>query len=526
MFGSFRYVVPDDKERQLYDFYMLNFLVGRSKFDSMRGMKTSKFDSGEMDEEDQLDHMLDEVKHTLLPTLQKNLLDAVFFSLAAEFRHMFDLKTNITTGAINSLEPDDLKIIRDYAKNLGTLKVAPSLFRPTRQSKKEIEEIGESGAYEIDYKNSYKCLLKTGASKGKLVVLMRTMFSLPIWKTSYGGTPWANIASGWIKLANAQTEMDKFIYIDHIYDLQHNTDTVFNKLESYQKNSSYQWLKNALNHKAKIKSPHEIIDKISPAFKKLALRTIKMKMGMTYEDFMKQKTKERWESQKNIPSSHKNAITAANLGYSGDPSGKFSGNSDYSPERTFIGWTLLNTSSKFPVTTMSIARNLLKYKIDVHWEDPHSFFAIDLGTFNKNNSTEFKIKEIQYFYNQEKHSIEYFTKLEIPYTLLGFVNDKSLINNEQFMHNIRSWVVQTHPSVCNFLPQIHDMTAQKIKQIILRSHFIEKIPAIQVFRSQTQWSPVCAKKYIEYLMLKMVSDLWANNKEYLSALFMLDLEKI
>ena len=80
--------------------------------------------------------------------------------------------------------------------------------------------------------------------------LMEELFLNADWESGYGGKAWADICKGWTRLYNAHSDGDLIVAIDHIYDLQHNSDTVFNKVQSYEINRRYDWLKNALNLKA------------------------------------------------------------------------------------------------------------------------------------------------------------------------------------------------------------------------------------------------------------------------------------
>ena len=82
------------------------------------------------------------------------------------------------------------------------------------------------------------------------------------WSGNYGGRPWHNIAVAYLKLFNAKSEFEKILYIDNIYHQQHNTGTVFNKLQKYYKSTnSYGWILDALNFKANAKNNWERIKK-------------------------------------------------------------------------------------------------------------------------------------------------------------------------------------------------------------------------------------------------------------------------
>jgi len=85
----------------------------------------------------------------------------------------------------------------------------------------------------------------------------------------YGGKAWAGIAAGWISLYESQGDRGKNIAsIDHVFDLQHNTGSVFNKLKSYYKDKTrYKWLEYALDKKRDAVSLYELLPYVSPNLK-------------------------------------------------------------------------------------------------------------------------------------------------------------------------------------------------------------------------------------------------------------------
>jgi len=94
------------------------------------------------------------------------------------------------------------------------------------------------------------------------------------WTVDYGGTPWGRICSGWLRLYNSTSKEQIWVAIDHIYDLQHNSDSVFNKVERYLKNGNVKWLANALELKAHIKDIHVLSKLCSSDMKRLAKRVL------------------------------------------------------------------------------------------------------------------------------------------------------------------------------------------------------------------------------------------------------------
>jgi hypothetical protein len=88
MFGMFNYVVPGDKEQQMYDFYMFANLRGvtnkKSTF-QVGGVAGEKpfyepgdFGPGKLETlEQQADYMLEEIGEKLLTVLKTNFLDSL-----------------------------------------------------------------------------------------------------------------------------------------------------------------------------------------------------------------------------------------------------------------------------------------------------------------------------------------------------------------------------------------------------------------------------------------------------------------
>ena len=301
MLGNFEYQLPKDKSQRMYDFYMSSFLPRKYK-------------------NDKITWAANEAREKLLPDLKESLLDAVFFSICAEIRHLFDTNRTFTGDSsteslseyvpnldmgdsltpfpsdkikqsIDNIYGEDAKgdilieyfdafdaLAGDYVKykfDKGTedFSLPPS---PGRQT-------GRSNLYDISYSAVYKALQRTGASRRDFVELCLELFVDDGWDIDYGGVAWGMIAHGWLKLDEAKDLESMAVWIDHIYDLQHNNDTVFNKVSSYMQDDSYRWIKDVLDHKAAIKSPYEIMNDVSPSMRQLALYAIRDSYGTTLE---------------------------------------------------------------------------------------------------------------------------------------------------------------------------------------------------------------------------------------------------
>jgi hypothetical protein len=268
--GSYEYNLPKDKEEMLYDFYMSTLL-----FPPPNEGPSARIRPGASDE---LNYAVERAKTRLNESLKQELLDATFYSLAAEIRHFKD--RNKWKDAERLLPPEQAKVMKKYMTKMVAASEAG--IPPTRRGKVNRNLLGKS-----DYDTSYKAALSADPKKETIVKAMQTLYEKGEWASMYGGDAWAKIAKAWTKLNDAKDNMHKMIWIDHVYDLQHNTDTVFNKISSYTKNGSYSWLKKALDYKFKIKDPFELWNKISDSMRSLAAPAVKAWTGNTLEEFAK-----------------------------------------------------------------------------------------------------------------------------------------------------------------------------------------------------------------------------------------------
>lgn len=289
---QFHYNLPkDDKRKLMYDFYVVSFLNQFDLKHSTPGRKVSGF--GELIDTPTMRRELDEntkdsfihAKEQLLGYLKPHFLRALFFAICAEFRHVFS--NNKNSHILEFFKKRDAEeFIRKYAVNYKALNTdfGDFLKQRTRENFERFENDHRG------YLDSYKSVKNTGIEEEKFIQLAKDSFLELNWSASYGGNSWANICDGWIMLHGAESEDDKFVAIDHVYDLQHNTDTVFNKLKSYyDKEEKYRWIKKALDQKANVQSPYELLDNVSPVLKSMALRILKSEGYSGWEEFVKDK---------------------------------------------------------------------------------------------------------------------------------------------------------------------------------------------------------------------------------------------
>ena len=249
------YKLPKDKEEQLYDFYLLTYLDELAM--NVKNPSVHQLGSD-------IESSLSDATKTITDELQVSLMRAIEFAVAAEFRHIFDNNDAVKLKKFFD-KYGEKKFFKDYAIGYKVKSTFGDVFDD--REREEITDRFKDNSR--GYQDSYKALKKTKIPTSKLMEMASDAFKNLNWAKGFGGLPWSRIAEGWLMLDKAKSYKDKVIAIDHAYDLQHNTNTVFNKLKSYYKDG-YRWIKNALDHKAAIKNVWELVDNASISAREIA----------------------------------------------------------------------------------------------------------------------------------------------------------------------------------------------------------------------------------------------------------------
>ena len=252
------YIPSTDPENILFDFYVLSYIS------SINLDVTSKGYGGGFIGKDpeELKSLIADAENKLLPYLKNEMLDAVFYSLGCEIRYaaQFDEDFGEYKYEWETKNPFMFKYLTKVIRIFGKNPRLPTRFVSRTSSNSLISVITNNSM-------ENKMVFVTGA---------QTVFSRFEWPDDYGGNSWANICDGWLRLYKAKTVRDLYVAIDHIYDLQHNTGSVFNKVEKYLKDKvGITWLAKALNLKAEIKNIHVLMPLCSSDMRRIALMVLK-----------------------------------------------------------------------------------------------------------------------------------------------------------------------------------------------------------------------------------------------------------
>jgi len=257
------YSVPKDKEHQLFDFYALTM-----------------FNPDALMDEEAVTYFK-QAKETIVDALKKDFTNALYTSLAAELFHI-PYKTDYRSFTNKELESTTFT-----KKELDLISDMYDLIKETGMPNYE-----ERTKFFKELNNMSPFTLASFAKKAFNEDILE-------WRSQYGGKNWEKIANGLERLLNAEKIGDKIVAIDHVYDLQHNTGTVFTKVKDFAKhNDDFTWLQSALNYKRDATEPHVYLDNISYQLYRPMAYALKKLYNKTLEDYIKIE-KERQQEEVN-----------------------------------------------------------------------------------------------------------------------------------------------------------------------------------------------------------------------------------
>lgn len=281
-FQNFDYKLPDDPQLKMYDFYFMTVIARNA----------------DLSREPEIEWIVQDAVETLVADLYPHLNRAIKWSLSCEIRHIFEGMFKPSSSEAQAAYKKHPKFTMEFYNNLvrlNTKQSLPSFLTSISDIQEFTNELADR--FEQDplvYKGNdrereianraIKVTQKTlRISNLELANIYEDFYDSGSWNGGFGGKKWADIARGWAGLikAGSKNTTHKIAWMDHVYDLQHNTSTVFNKIKNYQKSGGYGWLFTALEFKKWIDDPRQFYDKVSPQLKRLVAYISKAHYGLT-----------------------------------------------------------------------------------------------------------------------------------------------------------------------------------------------------------------------------------------------------
>lgn len=307
----YKYTIPSNKKRQLFDFYLLSALQSLLSLPSV----------GFRDLDPDLELNITEAVNTLFPSLRRDLLEAVFYAINAELRHTYQHK-RMNQELVDSTFTDKEKQAYEYLNEYrhAHLRSRTALDAPSSDVRPpESEKVESQYARNVMFKGAMYAIKKSGMTLPEWVAMCGKFFKNGAWFGGYGGVAWYQICEGWLMLNRAtsitgnmdaismlekgakkpEVQIPMGVAIDYIYDLQHNTGSVLNKMKAYY-DDGYDWLKESLDFKRYLKSLYELLPHVSSTLKQAALPVIKNKLGETLDAFKQISIDDVYQASKDV----------------------------------------------------------------------------------------------------------------------------------------------------------------------------------------------------------------------------------
>jgi hypothetical protein len=224
--------------------------------------------------------------------------------LLQQFCEITDL-TGFLEDHYSQYNPHD---IDSFEEVFGLFEKASTLS--SMEAYEDLEDIRESKSFFPKGSEIYKEALKAmGWTPIQGAEYFQTAFTSLRFFKNYGGQSWASIAKAYKRLITAHTLQENIIAIDHIYDLEHNTGSIFEKDSFYYQNTSgfppemglrpgYLWIEATLDAKAAFTSSWDFYGVVSPQLRQFVARISKDLTGVTLEQYrnkIKEKVRRRMD---------------------------------------------------------------------------------------------------------------------------------------------------------------------------------------------------------------------------------------
>lgn len=284
--GNYEYSIPDDPQKLFYDFYMSTVLTPFKN--DVRDSEIINFE-------------IERLKKKLYTHMREEFLDIVLYACSSEIKHAthpnqyrhsnLSLFNYIKEQKKVSFTDEEQEVYWDIfpEREIAAIDIHPDTKKSWEMPevyKKIYTDTAKKYQVQPEDRNDIFIFIKSKdeAYEKTAMSLFQKIFSLEdVWEEDYGGEKWARIARAWPNLYNANSLSNMMVWIDHVYDLEHNTGSVFTKIPLYRDED---WLDSALEYKKVLKEPSLLLFRVSQSMKRLAAIVLKKSGGKSEEEFV------------------------------------------------------------------------------------------------------------------------------------------------------------------------------------------------------------------------------------------------
>ena len=268
------YELPKDPRKIMADFYLLTSVGDKAGY---FGKDWQKIKDGQMPSRtglryEEYGQNLEDAVGKLTEQMKRHMTDSLLFSVTAELRHAFD-QSQPSKLIDNEFMNSYRDILATY-KNLDNLRGNKFFEEKSKELLPESQRTriskGSRREYQLSNMAIRKAMEETNTNIEQLSNIAENLFRKGNWAYKYGGEPWGDISEGLRRIHKAESLEEIISAIDNAYDLQHNTNTVFDKIQKYSRQGGYKWLEDMLDFKYHAITPRELVPLSSSSAKRIA----------------------------------------------------------------------------------------------------------------------------------------------------------------------------------------------------------------------------------------------------------------
>jgi len=272
-----------NKKSLLADFYMYEFVCQYDKCD-----------------DELLEYELREDALEFLQDLKDELQIILEYNILFEISNVWWETDNYQFGTFNpqiAATGGDRSYVEKYLKE-DSIIILQDFLDAYRKSLPDLPVDENHVLYKAERTWAYYRIIKSDLNFCTFIRDIKQLFTKLEWHTKYGGEKWEQISNAYLALLDAEDYVidnhpNIFSVIDRIFDLQHNTSSIFHRIPSYEIDGSQEWIKEFLDFKSNLEDPWKLYKYCSQSKKMAAKKLKKLGFGTQEEkEEMQQRPKD------------------------------------------------------------------------------------------------------------------------------------------------------------------------------------------------------------------------------------------
>jgi hypothetical protein len=274
---SYSYTVPADRQQQIVDFYLLTAFYNQ--------------DVQAETEDIALQDSFDNATQIICSFLRQDIMDVIYFGCTTELSHLQRLydayDKTLSYSKDNSYYEERLSELADQLETIFMILnkhgYATDMFVEAGQKYRNSDDVNLGDTFG-ELNKLFDSLYSQSGDPNEFMSLALDLFSQEnLWPPAFGGKAYVPIVEAWFQLRDANNIGEQIIAIDHAFDLEHNTGSIFTKAESWGDGEEFGWIQDILSYKRNSTNLWELYNYASDSLKPMIAKVIYNMTGQSQE---------------------------------------------------------------------------------------------------------------------------------------------------------------------------------------------------------------------------------------------------